>query len=1380
MKKILGLDLGANSIGWALVNEAETEQESSSIIRLGVRVNPLTVDEKGNFEKGKAITTSADRTLNRSARRNLQRYKLRRECLRSILCDAGFISKDTILTETGHNSTFEIYRLRAKAVHEEVSLEEFSRILFCINKKRGYKSSRKANADEGVVMDGMAVAKELYERNITPGEYCNELLANGKKHLPDFYRSDLQNELDRIWEYQRRFYPDILTDEFKEQLIAKSQLNTSKIFLAKYQIYTAENKGANKKEQAYRWRTEALREQLQKEVLAYVICNVNGEISNSSGYLGSIGDRSKQLFFNKQTVGEFLCRQLEANRHCSLKNMVFYRQDYLDEFEAIWERQKEYHPELTPELKKDIRDVVIFYQRPLKSKKGLLDICELEGRMQECVIDGRKTSRWVGPKVCPKSSPIFQEFRIWQRLNDTVVTESMIDPVTKRKEYVKRDLTIEEKETLAIELSVVKKLSKADALKLLYGTNKDRDLNFKEFDGDTTFSALFEKFLTIVELSGHDLSRAAKTAADRISAVRAVFEACGYNADLLCFDSSVEPGKCYEQPYYKLWHLLYSYEGDNSKSGVEKLIDKIVEISGFDREYATILAGITFKPDYGNLSSKAMHKILPYLKAGNEYSLACEYAGYKHSKSSLTKEEIETRELKSRLEILPKNSLRNPVVEKILNQMVHVVNDVIEQYGKPDEIRIEMARDLKRSAQQRANDYESMNKAAKENEVYKQILQSEFNILHPSRNDIVRYKLYKELEPVGYKTLYSNTYIPREKLFTKEFDIEHIIPKTRLFNDSFSNKTLESRSANIEKGNMTAYDYVVWKYGDKNDEYGIAAYESRIDRLYKDRVISQSKWKNLKMKEHDIPDDFIERDLRNSQYIARQALSMLHEIARVVVPTVGSITDCLREDWGLIDVMKELNWEKYDKLGMTECYQDKDGRNIRRIKDWTKRNDHRHHAMDALTIAFTKQAYIQYLNNLNARGDKSSVIYAIERKELERKDGKWVFKAPMLRFREEAKKHLQMILVSIKAKNKVATRNVNKSKKIGGYNRTVQLTPRGQLHLETVYARRKQISIEVKSVEAAFNADMISRVVNDRYRNALLSRLMQYGGDAKKAFTGKNSLDKTPLYIDDLQTKKVPKTLKLYKEEIIYTVRKDITKDLKIEKVLDGRVRERLKERLDAFGGDAKSAFSNLDANPIWLNEEKEFAIKRVTVKGLNNAISLHEKRDNTGAYVLDGDGRRIPADYVNTGNNHHVAIFRDEEGNLQEHIVSFIEATARYIQHLPVVDKEYNSHLGWKFLFTMKQNEYFLFPDAKTGFDPSEIDLYDPANYARISPYLYRVQKFATKDYVFRHHLETTVEDDNNLKDIAWKRITNMRLLEGIVKVRLNHIGEIVKVGEE
>ena len=216
-------------------------------------------------------------------------------------------------------------------------------------------------------------------------------------------------------------------------------------------------------------------------------------------------------------------------------------------------------------------------------------------------------------------------------------------------------------------------------------------------------------------------------------------------------------------------------------------------------------------------------------------------------------------------------------------------------------------------------------------------------------------------------------------LFSKEFDIEHIIPQARLLDDSFSNKTLEARSINIEKSDATARDYVESKYG----QQGLDEYTKKVENLFKSKVISKSKRDKLLMCEADIPSGFIERDLRNTQYIAKKACEILEEIVREVVPTTGSVTDRLRQDWQLVDMMKELNWEKYDALGMTYTIQDKDGRVIRKIKDWTKRNDHRHHAMDALTIAFTKRCFIQYLNNLNARSDKSGSIYAIEKKELE-------------------------------------------------------------------------------------------------------------------------------------------------------------------------------------------------------------------------------------------------------------------------------------------------------------------------------------------------------------------------------------------------------------
>lgn len=1372
MKKILGLDLGTNSIGWALVNEAENESEKSSIIKLGVRVNPLTVDEQLNFEKGKSITTNSDRTLKRSMRRNLQRYKLRRENLVECLKTEGFITDATLRCEQGNHTTFQTYRLRAKAVTEEISLEELARVFLMINKKRGYKSSRKVkSADEGQLVDGMFVAKQLYDEGITPGQFVLSLLQKSKKYIPEFYCSDLKDELERIWECQRKFYPEILTEEFRIQISGKSKPQTTKIFLDKYKIYTADSKGKDKRLQLYQWRVDALKKQLLIEEVACVICDLNGAINSSSGYLGGISDRSKELFFSKITVGQYLMNKLEEDPNYSLKNKVFYRQDYLDEFETIWERQAKYHPEMTPELKKKIRDIIIFYQRPLKSQKGLVGFCEFESRQIEVLIDGKVKVKTIGNKVCPKSSPLFQEFKIWQNLNNIIVKEKATQESW--------NLTQEEKESLFRELSLQNKLSKLEVLKLLYKNHKDLDLNFKEIEGNKTQAALFKAYQSVISMTGHgeyDFSKMTYT--EVMDLVHKIFSGLGYKTDILTFDSSIEGTAFDKQAMYQLWHLLYSYEGDNSKTGNESLLCKIYELCGFEKEYATVIANVVFQPEYGSLSTKAMRKILHFMRKGDEYSLACEHAMYRHSERSQTTEELDKKIYKGRLELLPKNDLRNPVVEKILNQMINLVNETVNTYGKPDEIRIELARELKKNAKERESMLADINKATAEHERYREILQKEFGLSNVSRNDIIRYRLYLELKDNGSKTLYSNTYIPQEKLFSKEFDIEHIIPQAKLFDDSFSNKTLESRNVNIEKSSLTAYDYV----SNKCDENGVQDYIKRVESLFNTKAIKKAKYEKLMMKEADIPNGFIQRDLRDSQYIAKKAREILEDLVKFVIPTTGSITDRLREDWQLVDVMQELNWDKYDKLGLTNVIEDKDGRKIRRIKDWTKRNDHRHHAMDALTIAFTKRSIIQYLNNMNARSDKSSSIYGIEQKDLYRdKHGKMRFKSPMPLdlFRAEAKKQLENILVSIKSKNKVVTQNVNKTKKKGGYNKKIELTPRGQLHNETIYGSIRQYVTKVESIGGGFDAEKIAKVANKKYRDALLVRLSTFENNPKKAFTGKNSLDKNPIFLDETHSQQVPVKVKTVTLETIYTIRKEVSPDLKVDKVIDAKIRRILEKRLEDFGGDAKKAFSNLVDNPIWLNEEKGISIKRVSITGISNAVALHDKKDILGNLLLDSNGRKQPVDYVNTGSNHHVAIYRDRDGGLQEKVVSFYEATARASQKLPVVDKEYKHSEGWVFLFSMKQNEYFVFPNEKTGFNPAEIDLLDPDNYTLISPNLYRVQKLTSKNYFFRHHLETTVEDRKELQEITWKSIRSLPNIDKLVKVRINHIGKIVFVGE-
>lgn len=1453
MKKILGLDLGTTSIGWAYVIE-DDNYEKSEIKQIGVRVNPLTVDEQSNFEKGRPYSVNAERTLKRGARRKLDRYKDRRENLKQILIDAKIIDSTTALTENGRNTTHNTWAFRSKAATEPIELDEFARVLFSINKKRGYKSSRKAkNEEEGQLIDGMAIAKRLYDEQLTPGQLVFQLIKEGKKIIPDFYRSDLQAELNMVWNFQKKFYPEILTDTFYENILGKGQRATSAAFWSTYGFNTADikdledelkdvntiklNLREKKNLQAYYWRSIATNRKLEKEQMAYVITEMNKDLSSSSGYLGAISDRSKELYFKKLTIGQYLYAQLQDNRHTSLRNQVFYRQDYLDEFEVIWETQAEYHPQLTKELKDKIRDTVIFYQRKLKSQKELISFCEFESKVIEIEKDGKKSTKTVGARVAPRSSPLFQEFKIWQILNNVVVRkkgsrkrkpveQALQGAMLEQKQEVFY-LDLDAKQHLFKELNLKGTLKANDIITLLGYNSKEWEINYNSLEGNQTNRALYNAFLKIIEISGHDVREflQIKSSKDEIELddlkvasvqikdmVKSIFETLGIDTRILDFDAELQ-GKEYEQqPSYQLWHLLYSYEGDDSVSGNERLYNLLQEKFGFSKEYGQILANVPLLEDYGSLSTKSIRKIFPFIKE-NLFSDACDLAGYRHSKHSLTKEELKDRVLKPRLELLKKNSLRQPVVEKVLNQMVNVVNALIDkenaqlkEQGKTpdfhfDEIRIELARELKNSAEERKEITLNINAANIRHQSIVRVLQKEFGILNPTRNDIIRFRLYEELKNNGYKDIYRNKYIPREKLFSKEVDIEHIIPQSKLFDDSFSNKTVVYREDNLKKSNRTAYDYIAEEFG----EVALEEYQQRIENLFKigqknkEDGISRAKYNKLLMPETQIGDGFIERDLRQTQYIAKKAKEMLFEITHRVVTTTGSVTNKLREDWGLINVMKELNLPKYRALGLTEMEERKFGQQVEVITDWTKRNDHRHHAMDALTVAFTKHNHIQYLNYLNARRNEKHKMHgniiAIEKKEViehisDNGTKKRQFKEPMPNFRLEVKKHLESIIVSHKAKNKVVTKNKNH---IAGKSKPqVTLTPRGQLHKETVYGLYHYHETKIEKVSAKFDLETIEKVSNPKFRKALLNRLAEFDNNPKKAFGGANAPSKKPIYIDEHQTTQLPEKVKLVWLEPNYSIRKDITpenfnNEKAIDKILDKRIAKLLKERLAEFNGDAKKAFSDLDQNPIWLNQEKGIVVKRVAITGVKNAEPLHYKKDHFGNPILDQEGNPMPVDFVSTGNNHHVAIYRDEKGDLQDKIVSFFEAVIRVNQGLPIVDKTYNQHLGWQFLFTMKQNELFIFPNERTGFAPSEIDLLDPNNKTIISPNLFRVQTISIvtygnsviRDFKFRHHLESNVEDRKELKDITYKSIKSLGYLKEIIKIRTNHLGDIVGVGE-
>ena len=171
--------------------------------------------------------------------------------------------------------------------------------------------------DDGSVIDGMQTAKILQSENLTPGEYSYSLICRGTndKFLPDFYKSDVEKEFEHIWTFQKQFYPDILTDKLKESLKDKNEKQTWAICQIPFGIsgMKRNTKGKELVKENYEWRSRAIKEKLDLEQLAVVLQKVNAQLKRTDSYLGRISDRSKELYFTNQTIGQYQYKLVQEN-----------------------------------------------------------------------------------------------------------------------------------------------------------------------------------------------------------------------------------------------------------------------------------------------------------------------------------------------------------------------------------------------------------------------------------------------------------------------------------------------------------------------------------------------------------------------------------------------------------------------------------------------------------------------------------------------------------------------------------------------------------------------------------------------------------------------------------------------------------------------------------------------------------------------------------------------------------------------------------------------------------------------------------------------------------------------------------------------------------
>ena len=1031
---------------------------------------------------------------------------------------------------------------------------------------------------------------------------------------------------------------------------------------------------------------------------------------SNSAYLAGIRANDEKLQDEHKTVGQYFAEQLRQNQSESptggisyrIKDQIFSRQRYIDEYDQIMAAQRVHYPDiLTDEFIRMLRDEVIFMQRPLKSCKHLVSLCEFE--KQEKVMrvqqdDGKGGRQLVerrvkfGPKVAPKSSPLFQLCRIYEAVNNIRLTRPDGSP---------RDITPEERAKIVAHLQSNASLSFAALKKLLKekALIADQLTSKSGLKGNSTRVALASALQPYPQYH-HLLDMELET---RMMTVQLTDEETGEVTER---EVAVVTDSYVRQPLYRLWHILYSIEERDAmrRALITQLGMKEEDLDGglLDQLYRLDFV----KPGYGNKSAKFICKLLPQLQQGLGYSEACAAVGYRHSNSP-TSEEITERTLLEKIPLLQRNELRQPLVEKILNQMINLVNALKAEYGV-DEVRVELARELKMSREER----ERMVRNNKDREDHNKEVAEKIQKcgLFPTKSRIRKYRLWEE---AGRQCLYCGRSIDEKQCLNgDDMEVEHIIPKSVLYDDSYGNKTCACRRCNKEKGNRTALEYIRAKGWE-------AEYMERINGLLDKKAISYSKHQRLRWLKEDIPSDFLERQLRLTQYISRQAMAILQQGIRRVSASEGGVTARLRSLWGYDDILHTLNLDRYDSMGETERVS-REGETTEklRIKDWSKRKDHRHHAIDALVVASTRQGYIQRLNRVSSESEREAMSGEIEMQKVTKTDKlslleRWLTQRPHLSVRAVSDKVAE-ILISYRPGRRVVTRGRNIYRKKTADGREVScvqrgvLVPRGELMEASLYGR-----------------------IISQGRERIVKRY--------------------PLH------------------------------DLKGE-VVDPRLRE----LITTYNQELKSREKGAPIPPLCLDKDKRQEVRSVRC--------YVDKPSVSSAIPIRFDERGTAITFVQSGNNHHLAVYRTPQGVLEESIVSFWDAVDRARYGIPLVithPREVMEQVlqrgdipesvlkslppsDWMFVESLQQDEM-----VAIGLSDEELQsAIEAQDYRKLSEHLYRVQSLSSKYYVFRYHLETSVKDRKNTSGRIPKfhRVRNLPDYEkrNVRKVRVDLLGRI------
>ena len=1513
MKKILGLDLGTNSIGWALVNE-EMLQDAPSITGIdgaGCRIIPMSADLIGDFEKGNSISQTAERTRYRGTRRLRERFLLRRERLHRVLHIMGFLpehysdsldlmgkfikgtepklewskkenGKFEFIFQDSFNEMLEqfrpvhpelldgrnipadwtLYYLRKKALKRKVSKQELAWILLNFNQKRGYYQLR------GEEEDADSTKKEEYMKlTVVKIDDSGE-----KKGKSTWYNVHLDNGLI----YKRSSEQPLDWIGKEREFIVTTQL---------------EKDGSTK---------------VDKDGIPKVTLRMPGENDWTL-----IKKRTESdIDHSGKTVGEFIFDNILSNPDIKIIGKLVRtveRKFYRAELKEIIRSQCEFHPELTSKdlyrvciqdlypnneayrnsiSGKDfsylLTDDIIFYQRPLKSKKHLINNCPYESRRFTVPETGE--IKTIPVKCIAKSHPLFQEFRVWQFISNLKIYDN-----DKNVDVTEDYLSAEKQADLFEWLNDRKEIDQNTLLTKFFGFKKHGDkIPFR-------WNYVEEKKYPCNKTRAMILSKLKKEESEHLT----------------------------QEVLMKIWHLLYSVTTkeeidsvfSSEKVGEGGIYDELLK--SFTNETIHRLKSVRFEEDdYGSYSEKALKKLLPLMRIGKFWSpdkidyntmgriekilsgefdsnitdkirdkcapmsevedfqglptwMSCYIVYGRHSEGKDISRWNTPDDIDVFLNNFRQHSLNNPIVEQVIMETLRTVRDIWKQFGHIDEIHLELGRELKSTKEQRMRITRRITENENTNQrirtllhefmnpefeiegvrphspsqqdmlkIYEDtVLQSETDreddinsiisklsssetAKRPTRSEILRYKLWLDQK---YRSPYTGQPIPLAKLFTHEYEIEHIIPQSRYFDDSFQNKVICEAEINKLKDRQLGFEFIKNHHGQivtinggrTVSVFSVEAYENFARKTY---AGNRGKLNNLLLE--DIPDGFIERQLNDSRYISRYIMALLSNIVREeiapgiyveetnsrnVIACNGSITTRLKHDWGLNDVWNSVILPRFIRMnGICNTNQftckNSEGHTIPAIPDELrkgfnrKRIDHRHHALDAIVIACATRNHVHLLNNEAAKSENKKIRHQLSRKlrryekvliNGEEREVAKEFLKPWPTFTQDVKKALDSIIVSFKQNLRIINKATNRYLSYYDENRKLRVDKSGcpykdykaqksdeswairkPLHKDTVFA--KVALRKVKPVRLNIALQNVDNIADKELRNEI-KRLLVLGYDEKqikKFFTdGDNK---------DIWAEFNPNKINVYYfTDDTYAVRKPLDDSFdkkKIrEQITDTGIQQILHKHLEENDNDPKVAFSpegieRMNANLIRLNNGKK-----------HKPIYKVRWYESASKFAVGTTGNKKDK-YVEAakGTNLYFAVYINKNGMRSFDTIPLNEVIERLKNRLsPVPETNKN---GDTLLFFLSPNDFVYLPTKEEVINKQ---LSGSINGERIYK---AVSSYGPQCFFINSMVAVSIVNKVEYSPLnkMERAITGEMIKEICIPIKVDRLGNIVYIGTE